>query len=185
MPDSMMTAGGLLAILDRLDSGAIELWLDGGWGVDALLGEQTRPHDDVDLVVRVDDVPGMREILAVDGFQLIRGEPHSNFVLGDPHGHEIDVHPVRFDAEGNGVYRMENGEDWIYPASGFAGRGTVAGRVVRCLAPEIQMLNHAGGYVPDEDDFQDMRLLNARFGTPLLPPYDRPYEASLSRAEPP
>jgi lincosamide nucleotidyltransferase A/C/D/E len=172
MPDTLMSADRLLAILDRLEGADIEAWLDGGWGVDALLGEQTRPHDDVDLVVRVDDVPRMHEVLATDGYQLIRGEPGSNFVLGDPSGHEIDVHPVRFDAEGNGVYRMENGEDWIYPARGFAGRGTVAGRALQCLTPEIQMFNHAGGYLPDEDDFQDMRLLNARFGTPLLPPFD-------------
>jgi lincosamide nucleotidyltransferase A/C/D/E len=173
MPEAEMTAAGVVAILQRLDDAGIEAWLDGGWGVDALLGAQTRAHDDVDLVVRVDDVPGMREVLAMDGFRLIRGEPDSNFVLGDPVGREIDVHPVRLDAQGNGVYRMENGEDWIYPASAFAGRGSVAGRAVKCLTPEIQMRNHAGGYVPDEDDFQDMRLLNARFGTPLLPPFDQ------------
>jgi len=26
-----------------------ELWIDGGWAVDALLGEQTRPHRDLDI----------------------------------------------------------------------------------------------------------------------------------------
>ena len=181
MPDARMTAARVVAILRRLDEAGIEAWLDGGWGVDALLAAQTRAHDDVDLVVRVDDVAGMREVLAMDGFRLIRGVPDSNFVLGDPIGREIDVHPVRLDAQGNGVYRMESGEDWIYPASGFAGRGSVAGRSVKCLTAEVQMLNHAGGYVPDEDDFRDMRLLNARFGTPLLPPFEREQEP-LSRA---
>lgn len=29
----------------------MRVWLDGGWGVDALLGRQTRPHDDMDIVI--------------------------------------------------------------------------------------------------------------------------------------
>lgn len=169
-----MTEPDLLAILDRIDAAGIDAWLDGGWGVDALLGEQTRAHNDVDLVMQVIDVPAVRAALAGDGFELDRGEPDSNFVLRDARGREIDVHPVRFDAGGDGVYRMENGEDWIYPAAGFAGRGRIAGREVRCLTPEVQMIGHAGGYEPDWTDFHDMRLLNARFGTPLLPPYLEP-----------
>jgi hypothetical protein len=28
------------------------IWLDGGWGVDALVGEQTREHEDLNLIVR-------------------------------------------------------------------------------------------------------------------------------------
>ena len=33
------------------------------------------------------------------------------------------------------------------------------------------MVNHSEGYVPTDTDFHDMRLLNDRLGTPLLPPY--------------
>ena len=50
----------------------------------------------------------------------------------------------------------------------------MAGRPVRCLTPEVEMSCHSTGYDPDETDLHDMRLLNARFGTPLMPPYDRP-----------
>jgi lincosamide nucleotidyltransferase A/C/D/E len=127
-------------------------------------------------VLRVVDVPAMRELLAADGFELVHGEPHSDFVLRDPREREIDVHPVRFDEAGNGVYRMEDGDDWIYPAEGFAGRGTLLGREVKCLTPDVQMVGHAGGYVPSDKDFDDMRLLNERFGTKLIPPFDRPRE---------
>jgi lincosamide nucleotidyltransferase A/C/D/E len=169
-----MTAADVIGILDLLDPAGVESWLDGGWGVDALLGEQTRDHDDVDLVTRVRDVPAMRDALAGEGFELNRGQPDSNFVLRDGRGREIDVHPVRFDEGGNGVYRMEDGEDWIYPAEGFTGRGRIEGRDVKCLSPDVQMLGHAGGYEPHWTDFHDMRLLNNRFGTRLLPPYDEP-----------
>jgi lincosamide nucleotidyltransferase A/C/D/E len=169
-----MTVANLTRILERLEKVGIDAWLDGGWGVDALLGEQTRTHDDVDLIVQVIDVPAMREALAGEGFQLDHGAPDSNFVLRDADGREIDVHPARFDEGGNGIYRMENGEDWVYPAAGFAGRGRIAGREVKCLTADVQMLCHAGGYDPAETDFHDMRLLNTRLGTPLLPPYRTP-----------
>ena len=168
----MMTARDVALILDRLDEARIEAWVEGGWGVDALLLEQTRPHADLDLIVRVDDVPSMRDALGGLGFDLARGEPESNFVLQDERGLEVDVHPVRFDADGDGVYRMENGDDWIFPAAGFGGTGRIGPRVVRCLTADVQMVCHATGYEPGATDFHDMRQLNARLGTRLQPPYD-------------
>jgi lincosamide nucleotidyltransferase A/C/D/E len=164
-------ASDVLEVLDALDGAGIDSWLDGGWGVDALLGEQTRTHQDIDLVVQLKHVAAMRSALGGLGFELIEGVPESNFVLRDDRGREVDVHPVRFDEAGNGVYRMEDGGDWIYSAAGFAGRGTIGGRAVKCLTAEMQMLGHAGGYAPAETDFNDMRLLHERLGTPLQGPY--------------
>lgn len=41
----------------------ILIWIDGGWAVDARLGEETRPHGDVDIVVQTKDVARLRTIL--------------------------------------------------------------------------------------------------------------------------
>jgi lincosamide nucleotidyltransferase A/C/D/E len=161
-----MAATDLVAILERLDAAGVDAWLDGGWGVDALLGEQTRPHDDVDLVVSLADVPRLVDALEVDGFEVVHGQLHSNFVLHDASGLQVDVHPARFDEASNGIYRMENGEDWTYPARGFAGRGRVLDRAVRCLTPDVQVLCHAG-YELDESDRHDLRSLRDRFGVEL------------------
>jgi lincosamide nucleotidyltransferase A/C/D/E len=43
-----------------LEKLGIEIWVDGGWGVDALLGEQTRPHKDLDIAIQQKDVPQLR-----------------------------------------------------------------------------------------------------------------------------
>jgi lincosamide nucleotidyltransferase A/C/D/E len=43
-------------ILGRLDGAGIWYCVEGGWGVDALLGEQTREHDDLDLAVRLEEL---------------------------------------------------------------------------------------------------------------------------------
>src|SRR4051794_23051931 len=59
-----MDAPAVLEVLDRLDG--IGVWVDGGWGVDALLGEATREHRDLDLVVRRDDLDAVRAALGYE-----------------------------------------------------------------------------------------------------------------------
>ena len=44
-----ITISDLFQILDLLESTGVKYWLDGGWGVDALCGKQTRTHRDVDI----------------------------------------------------------------------------------------------------------------------------------------
>jgi len=165
MPE--LTAADAVDLLRRLEHAGIEVWLDGGWAVDAALGEQTRRHKDLDIVLRMSDVERLTRLLDQLGFRLTDGGTPSNFVLADDAGREVDVHAVVFDDDGDGVYRMHDGTDWIFPAAGFTGRGTILGVGVRCLSPEVQVLCHASGYTPSEKDIRDMELLKARFGVEL------------------
>ena len=61
-------------VLSALESHDVPVCLAGGWGVDALLGRQTRSHDDLDIVI--DDyehqVKRAVEALAPLGFRLMR-----------------------------------------------------------------------------------------------------------------
>lgn len=164
-----MTAEALIDLLRLFEDAGIEVWLDGGWAVDAVLGEQTRPHKDVDIILRAADLPVLCELLRSKGFVVKDGGAEFNFVLADDAGREVDVHAIVFDGDGNGVYRMENGSDWIFPALGFSGQGVIQGVRVRCLSPEVQVLCHAHGYIPTEKDFRDMEQLRARFGVELPP----------------
>jgi lincosamide nucleotidyltransferase A/C/D/E len=168
-----MPADALVDLLQLFERAGIEVWLDGGWAVDALLGIQTRPHTDVDIILRAADLPRLRDILGSRGFETQQGGTESNFVLADHSGLEVDVHAIVFDQDGNGVYRMANGSDWIFPAAGFSGHGVIGDIGVRCLSPETQVLCHAHGYVPTEKDFRDMELLQARYGVDLPPHLSR------------
>jgi lincosamide nucleotidyltransferase A/C/D/E len=167
----MLSSEDVVQLLDWLSEGDVEVWLDGGWGVDALVGEQTRVHKDLDLIVLGEHASSMRELLSRHGFEHVRG-PDWNFVLRDGAGRVVDVHPVRFDEEGKGHLITEAGEPFVHPADAFTAVGRIEWRDVRCLSAEAQMVNHSdGGYLPGETDFDDMRLLNERLGTTLLPPY--------------
>ena len=159
-----MTAQDVVAIVDRLEAAGLSVWLDGGWGVDALLGRQTRAHDDLDLVVLLDEVPKLERELGELRYERAGGQPPMSFYSVDPDGRQVDSHPVAFDDQADGIYLMEGGRSWRYPAAGFAGSGIVGGRPVRCLTPEVQALCHAG-YELGETDLCDLRALSARFGT--------------------
>jgi lincosamide nucleotidyltransferase A/C/D/E len=158
-----MDAASVVEIVERLEGHDIDVWLDGGWGVDALLGRETREHDDLDVVTELRHSDRVAALLRGLGYELVAGGAPKSFVLVDADGRQVDVHPVVFDSEGGGVYQMEGDRTWTYPAQGFSGRGTVAGRPVRCLSPDVQVLVHAG-YELGEKDYRELRLLSEEFG---------------------
>jgi lincosamide nucleotidyltransferase A/C/D/E len=47
----VMAAENAVALLRLLDDHDVQVCVGGGWGVDALLGEQTRRHADLDVWV--------------------------------------------------------------------------------------------------------------------------------------
>jgi lincosamide nucleotidyltransferase A/C/D/E len=170
-PRAPMEAQEVVRLLDLLEAARATVWLDGGWGVDALLGGQTREHDDLDLVAPLAEVPRLTEALVSAGYEHVAGGSPKSFVLVDPDGRQVDVHPVVFDqARGGGVYQMDDGREWVYPAAGFEGRGEVAGRRVRCLSPEVQVLVH-NGYELTDKDYLELYLLHERFGVFLPEQY--------------
>jgi lincosamide nucleotidyltransferase A/C/D/E len=156
-------------VIESLYQAGIRVWLDGGWGVDALLGRQTRPHHDLDIIVSTVDVPELLDELSRLGFAICRGTPPHAFVLSNEAGHEVDVHAVVFNENGSAAHRMENGEDWIFPAESFTGTGTIEDLKVLCLSAKAQVICHAQGYKPTEKDYRDMELLAEHFGVDLPP----------------
>jgi lincosamide nucleotidyltransferase A/C/D/E len=133
----MMKAENVLSLVGLLEVRGIEARLDGGWGVDALLGRQTRSHRDLDIVIEQEQVPRLRQLLAARGFKdESRDDARPwNFVLADGRGLEVDVHAITFDAKGNGVYGPpDKGE--LYPAASLTGAGQVQERDVRYISLE-------------------------------------------------
>ena len=76
-----MSASAVLEVVDWLHQSSIRVWLDGGWGVDALLGRETRAHLDVDIVITIGDVTTLLEVCDQKGFAVREGSPPHAFVL--------------------------------------------------------------------------------------------------------
>ena len=157
----------VLEVISALQATNLQVWIDGGWGVDALLGEVTRPHDDVDLVVELRDLPGVFECLSDLGFSVAEDLSPVRVVLRSREGRQVDLHPVTFDADGTGwqVGASPDGSDCPYPADGFT-VGRIMDEAVPCLSAELQ-LDHHGGYTPRDRDRKDMVRLAVRFGLVL------------------
>jgi lincosamide nucleotidyltransferase A/C/D/E len=166
-----MDAASVLAALDRLAAHGIDVWLDGGWCVDALLDEQTRPHDDLDVVASLDNATSLEAALSELGYEPAGGGLPTHFELVDQVGHQVDVHPVTFVEEG-GRYRMGEDRFWTYPAAGFSGSGTILGCGVPCLTPEVMLVCHSTGYELHDVHERDVLRLCERFGLPV-PTYRR------------
>jgi lincosamide nucleotidyltransferase A/C/D/E len=168
-----VTSADVVDLHSELKSLGIQIWIDGGWGVDALLGQQTRTHKDLDIAIQEKDIPKLREFLEARGYKEIKLEMARahNFVLGDDKGHEVDVHVIALDDKGNGIYGpVENGE--MYPAASLTGSGTVNGYAVKCISPEWMVKFHSG-YELKEKDLQDVSALCEKFGIDLPEEYAR------------
>ena len=78
-------AADLIAFLEE---NGLEVYVDGGWAVDAVLGEQTRPHDDLDIAMPHAQVSRLRAILSTRGFHEHHRDDswECNFVLTDEAG---------------------------------------------------------------------------------------------------
>lgn len=157
-----MTADDVLSVLAVLRRAGAEIWIGGGWGIDALVGEETRPHRDLDLMHREEQEPAVVAALAEAGFAETLDWRPVRFVVTHPDGRETDLHPLAFAPDGSAVQAsLDPRRPFRYPASCFV-TGTIQGATVPCLSAEQQVYFHQG-YEPAAHDRHDMALLRRSF----------------------
>jgi lincosamide nucleotidyltransferase A/C/D/E len=163
-----MSADAAVELMQLFDQHNIDIVVDGGWGVDALLGKQTRSHGDLDIALQHKDVPKLRALLEARGYKDVPRDDtrDCNFVLGDDQGHEVDFHSYTFDAHGKLVFGVE------YPPDSLTGAGSIQGYPVKCIAPEWAVKFHSG-YTLDENDYRDVSALCERFDIALPAEYEK------------
>lgn len=133
-----MSERDVLEFLVLTDDIGTPVWLDGGWGIDAQLGEQTRWHADLDIVIEARYSATLVQHLRLAGFEAAPSEvPRPwHFVLCDKLGRCIDFHLIELDADGNGRYGPD-GDGPRYPRAALTASGTIGGRAVRCIGPDF------------------------------------------------
>lgn len=163
-----MKAAKVIELLKLFAENDIDAVVDGGWGVDALLGEQTREHEDLDIAISHKDVPKLREILSEQGFSEIPRDDtwECNFVLNDALGNSVDVHSYVFDENGNNIFGV------AYLPEHLTGKGAINGYQVKCVPPEWAVKFHTG-YNLDENDYLDVKAVCERFSIPLPDEYKK------------
>jgi lincosamide nucleotidyltransferase A/C/D/E len=147
----------------------IQFWVMGGWGVDALLRRETRPHKDLDVLLLAGDLPTFWQVVGEQGFTLqyeweetrwIEREGArwaTAFVVADGQRRELDVHVIDLGQDGTIIQLYD--PPWTFPAS-IAAEGSIAGVTVPCLSKETQLAMHTGYKLP-EGQRRDLNLLQA------------------------
>lgn len=169
-----MNVEDVVGLYKLFQENSIHVWIDGGWGIDALLGEQTRPHGDLDIAVDRKDVDKLLSLLTPLGYkQSLRSNDCKeknrsndwNFIL-ENNGKEVDIHVFEFDENGNNIYGIE------YPRKSLTGTGTINGIAVKCISLEYVVKFHEN-YKPKEKDYKDIEALCSKFGLELPGNYKR------------
>lgn len=153
-----MTFSQMVAVLDAVRSVGCRFWVEGGWGVDALVGHQTRPHRDVDI-----DIDGTFEDQVLGALQdlgyAIECDWRPNRVeLGAPGRGWVDVHPLVLDEQGN-ARQAAVGGGWHEFGRSFFAVGCLGPVSVPCLSVEAQRCFHSG-YELREVDHHDLAVLD-------------------------
>lgn len=164
----MMRMQDVHEVLSVLEEAGLTAWVDGGWGIDALLQQATRQHSDLDLVVLLPEIAAVRSVLADSGYRVVlRDWLPTALALADDNGREVDLHPITPAPDGGGDQVLPDGDTFHYPPPA---EGAIGGRAVYCVDAATQVHCHLG-YEPSEKDRQDMLHLHDRFGVELPDPY--------------
>lgn len=160
-----MSANKVVELYNLFEDNGVEIWVDGGWGVDALLEEQTREHADLDIAIDHTHETKMRELLGKRGYKVVRTNDKTDwvYVLSDGKT-EIDVHVFGFDAAGRNTYGTK------YLEESLTGTGKINGVNVRCISAKwmVQFKSHPN---QDEVDRIDQANLCKKFGLAAPPLY--------------
>jgi lincosamide nucleotidyltransferase A/C/D/E len=154
-----MTAAEVHLVLAALAAAECPVWIAGGWGVDALVGRQTRPHRDLDLALTADREAAALEALGVLGYAIVTDWRPVRVEVGAPGGRWVDLHPVAFDEYGDGHQAGLDGGSFSYPKGCFV-TGSIDGQPVGCLSVAQQLEFHSG-YDLRDVDLADIALLQS------------------------
>ena len=149
----------VLTVLAALSAAGCRYWLEGGWGVDALVGHQTRAHRDVDV-----DLDGRGEAAALAalarlGYAVETDWRPNRVELAAPGRGRVDLHPLDVAADGSARQAALDGGTHVFDPSWFV-VGSLGGVPVPCVSAAAQRLFHTG-YALREVDVHDLALLEA------------------------
>jgi len=171
----MVNKTDAVEIITYAEDNGINIWLDGGWGVDALLGEETRVHNDIDLFVEESNSKKIIELLKEKCFSEVTETftTLSHTVWKDTKGRIVDLHIFNYNEQGYLIFEGET-----YPSNVFSGIGKIGDKTVKCIDAENQVLFHQG-YEHDENDMHDVMLLCGRFDIPVPNEYKQSTSSNL------
>ena len=157
-----VTQEDLFEVLDMIEQLGIRYWLDGGWGVDALVGRQTREHRDVDINFDAACTEKLRQKLEEKGYEVVTDWSPVRIELYHPQLSYIDIHPFVLKEDGTAKQAdLEGG--WYEFEADYFGSAVLDGREIPCISVKGQKIFHTG-YEPRDVDKHDLKNIEELMG---------------------
>lgn len=152
----------VVRVLELAEIASIPIVIAGGWAVDALLGWQTRSHNDLDIAINRSYLMRFLGILSRIGYGLIAeaNKDDLSFVLDNGAGHQIEIHAYSRDEKG----RIVSGSR--FPSNSLTGQGKIGHLKVSCLAPEWLVDSYTDKDI-NQKTLQDLKYICNLFRLPL------------------
>lgn len=159
----MVRESDAVEIILLFRSKGIQIYLDGGWGVDALVGFESRCHNDIDIFIEKQDKECSIKLLKDTGYSetVMEYTTPEHTVWRDENARIIDFHIFSRNSEGDFVF-----ESQTFPKEIFTSIGRIGHLEVDCITPEWQVRFHSG-YKLDDNDIKDVLLLCDKFNLAL------------------
>ena len=145
-----VTISDLFQVLDLLENLGVRYWLDGGWGVDALRGQQTRIHRDIDIDFDSRCTDRLLGFLQEKGFVIETNWLPTRVELFHEVLGYIDIHPFVLNEDGTCKQADLQG-GWYEFQPDYFGTATLKGRVIPCISLKGQKIFHTGYELRDKD----------------------------------
>lgn len=137
------TKENLIEVLNLLDSLQIKYWIDGGWGIDILLGKQTREHRDIDVNFDGEFTELLLNTLKDNGYKVVTDWSPTRIELHHSELGYIDIHPLVINEDGSAKQAGLNNDWYDFKAEWFS-NALFKDRVIPCISAEAQKLFHSG-----------------------------------------
>jgi lincosamide nucleotidyltransferase A/C/D/E len=169
----------VVEVLALLQGAGVSAWVVGGWATDALLGQQTRAHGDLDLAIAAASEQSARAAMERAGFHVAHEAPAGRWLsvqvkMIDGLRRTVALHPVDLKAwsapAGLGSIRQSAREFGMGEIGELFATGRLAEQDVPLLSAAAQVVLHCGYEIRDRDRW-DVEALCRRFGLPSPLPY--------------
>lgn len=153
----LMPADEVVAVVEWLIARDVTYQINGGWGVDALVGNETREHRDLDLFVDSTTVPRFLQWLSARGYHIVEDWLPVRVQLASERG-RVDVHPMKLGVNGDGIQQGFAQDVFVHAAQDRA-VGLIGGiEVVVASADRQRQLRT--GYETRPADLHDLKVLD-------------------------
>lgn len=144
------TKEDLMTVITLLKNAGITYWIDGGWGVDILVGKQTRDHRDIDINFDSQYTEELLKLLLEYGYEVDTDwRPVRIELYSEKYGY-LDIHPFVLNKDGTAKQADLDG-GWYAFEKDFFGNAVFERKTIPCISVKGQIIFHSGYDLRDQD----------------------------------